>query len=644
MTFLIPLTDLILDPRRPVDATTLPPDEVIRLVKLSMGPPLSDLVTVTIDNGIVSITLPDPQPSAEQRAKEFVNRGIDYGTQGSYVKAIDCFRKAVILNPTNTIALRNLAMSLLETGKTQEAEDNLIQVLALNPKDSDAFILLGNIFSQKKKDDASAERMFERAVALKPDAVALTNLATLVGKRGDNDKAEQLFNRAIEIDPEYPNSHYGLALLYNQRTERALLALNELFTIAKPDPVRSAPLYEQARSLFAELNRKNAEKNIDMVNAFVNERKRDIEKIGGIGIDIEPDDSRVNEQVVTLVAWRRGLSRHLIRYASNTPQIILPHLLAQQLEKLWMEMQARNVNRNFTFRSTKTATDKAQQSAGEFLEYLRERGISSADSQTLMKSLTNGLCSQLLNCPLDMVVETRLYQQYDVLRSTQFLSLLKQNTENLLALTSKDVAKSAPLRIYRAGLTMNCAVSIWTDSLYEGKTNYSEPYRKSDVWDTAVNLHDAFKSAMVKFEAGDEYDLIREFARILHLEDWYEMIPANSVVEEDGGVTNQELLDLKLPAATMYMIGILGRLSRMTKEQIKELGFEIALLGQHGIDYTTADSRYNLRSLPGEQFTGLQIVCMMYACFQVINPELNTGVDFSKEYATAKQIVENDDK
>jgi len=78
----------------------------------------------------------------------------------------------------------------------------------------------------------------------------------------------------------------------------------------------------------------------------------------------------------------------------------------------------------------------------------------------------------------------------------------------------------------------------------------------------------------------------------------------------------------------------------MPLEKIKEIAFEVGLVGTTGIDYTKPNSRYSLKSLPGEQFTGLQMLVFMYVGFKKIDPNVNTGLDFEDAYQTAIKMFE----
>ena len=57
--------------------------------------------------------------------------------------------------------------------------------------------------------------------------------------------------------------------------------------------------------------------------------------------------------------------------------------------------------------------------------------------------------------------------------------------------------------------------------------------------------------------------------------------------------------------------------------------------GVRGIDHKSSRKSYTLASYPGETFSGLHLLCLMYVGFTIIDPSLNTGLDFSSAYAMA---------
>jgi len=93
-------------------------------------------------------------------------------------------------------------------------------------------------------------------------------------------------------------------------------------------------------------------------------------------------------------------------------------------------------------------------------------------------------------------------------------------------------------------------------------------------------------------------------------------------------------------AITMYCLSALEYFKDKDLEEIKKVGFEIAMLGRQGIDPAKTEKKYNLESIPGKEFTGLQLLAYMYSAFQVIDPFLDTGMNYKKEYEAAKGMFE----
>jgi tetratricopeptide (TPR) repeat protein len=90
--------------------------------------------------------------------------------------------------------------------------------------------------------------------------------------------------------------------------------------------------------------------------------------------------------------------------------------------------------------------------------------------------------------------------------------------------------------------------------------------------------------------------------------------------------------------AVFYLMDAIQRYAKKRKEEIQTISFDIALKGREGFDINNPDNKYRISSLEGE-YTGLQLVCFMYAGFQVIDSSLDIGVDLSKEYQFAKKLT-----
>ncbi|MCB8978658.1 MAG: hypothetical protein H6657_14655 [Ardenticatenaceae bacterium] len=107
-------------------------------------------------------------------------------------------------------------------------------------------------------------------------------------------------------------------------------------------------------------------------------------------------------------------------------------------------------------------------------------------------------------------------------------------------------------------------------------------------------------------------------------------------------MTNEDLLKTKTPATAMYCLSALRRFDKMTREEIQSIVFEIATLGQNGLDYASPDQKYVLKTIPGEQFSGLQLMCLMYVGFKDIEPTMDVGFDLREPYEMALKLHNED--
>ena len=90
----------------------------------------------------------------------------------------------------------------------------------------------------------------------------------------------------------------------------------------------------------------------------------------------------------------------------------------------------------------------------------------------------------------------------------------------------------------------------------------------------------------------------------------------------------------------MYLIGAIEKFAGSSRKEVEKIGYEVATLGINGLDVNDSRERYQLRSLPG-RFSGLHMVCLMYAAFKIIDPTADIGFDLANEYASAQQMKRN---
>jgi superkiller protein 3 len=144
---------------------------------------------------------------------------------GALDAAVAAYRRAVSDKPGFRKAANNLILSLVKTGKGEEAVRRARALVAAAPKDPDASFTLGLALSEQ--DVAEAITSFTRALELEPrHALARYNLALVLKRADRQDEAIQMLMRAIDTDPR-AEAYYTLGVIHWQlgdldRATRAL--------------------------------------------------------------------------------------------------------------------------------------------------------------------------------------------------------------------------------------------------------------------------------------------------------------------------------------------------------------------------------------------------------------------------------------
>lgn len=94
-------------------------------------------------------------------------------------------------------------------------------------------------------------------------------------------------------------------------------------------------------------------------------------------------------------------------------------------------------------------------------------------------------------------------------------------------------------------------------------------------------------------------------------------------------VLNQNAID--------YCLKALEKFKGMSHQEIAGIALETAALGQSGLDVNNPNKTYQLRSIPGN-YTGLNVVCIMYVALEQVAPGQDVGFDIKAEYEEALRI------
>ena len=176
--------------------------------------------------------------------------------QGKLSEAEILLRRLAGRFPNEALVWHNLGNVLRDLARPAEALDCYRKALALDPRLLDARNNLGGVLQTVGKFD-EAEREYRACVAMAPDyALARCNLASVIIDLGRFSEAEAVCREAIELAPEMSvaRTYLGAALGHQGRLIEALACHRAAVNIAPDDPkvaeIYAAALTESGR--FAE--------------------------------------------------------------------------------------------------------------------------------------------------------------------------------------------------------------------------------------------------------------------------------------------------------------------------------------------------------------------------------------------------------
>ena len=128
---------------------------------------------------------------------------------------------------------KNMALILVEKGRTEEAKKAISEARMANPDDTSLVLTEANLYLETK-DFETYKKLIGEILAKNPNDADLTfNLGVISGNAGNKVDAEKYYLRAIEIKPDYINAYINLAALKLDGEKVIIDEMNKLGTSTK---------------------------------------------------------------------------------------------------------------------------------------------------------------------------------------------------------------------------------------------------------------------------------------------------------------------------------------------------------------------------------------------------------------------------
>lgn len=624
---------------------------------------------IKVDGEFIHVHITEKDYEAAQKELQDIRNICDQHKFNEAKTRLETFLKK---HPFHSEAYRLLAQVTRDKGDSQKALDICIDALRCDPNNIWALMLMGNIFNMDLHDFDTALSYYSDIIARHPDnMIAVNNVAAVYAEQGEKDRAIELFKQAIEIDKTYENSYYGIASIYydDNKFEKAFeyARLGCVEGIRRPENPKVSELLR--RLMLASAQAITERYNYHDVYLGI---KDVLEEQSKAEIREEADE---NLKVYAQLQYgpSHGRKYHLLRYNPKRPYI--PHLMVHELMHLDMTLEANQKGSGGQVVYSSNQNEVNFRARFNTWQRKLTDKIGHTKAVEIVGEVLKGLMVQVMNCPLDLFVEQRMFDKFKVIRPIQLLSLLAQEEENIKAIEGTMKAAFIPQPIIRASKIMNIVTSMHFEHLYGIRLyQYYKPTKAE--FETAKELYEEYQ-AYHDYTPGEEYDLIKFFAETLDLENFISFSPESEFYFENEEVKRerQDFHDAHLspedevngnsmdglsdeqkerqdnfykqhkdgedPAKTMmmamYMVGALEAFEGQSKEFIKRVAFEIATIGMTGI---SPEGEYLIHSLGDKKMGGYQTLAYYYVSWKLFNPELHKTLQlpFDLAWETAQQI------
>lgn len=583
--------------------------------------------------------------------------------QNKFDEALTILEKIVKVEPQNSEAWRLLAqIHWTYKNETEKAFDELIEALRCDPQNIWALLLMGNFYTKVRKDQVHAKEYYEKVLEYhSTNAIAINNIGATYMENNDFKSALPLLEKALELDNTYTNSYYGLALCY-----RELGRIEDAFEICHRGALQSSDrpenpaVREELIKLFVSVAKEVADKTNYL--AVWENIKDELEAVDNTNIRIT-EDRNLNVHAKMEYAPLHAAKEHVIRY--NPEKDFIGHLFIHEMMHLKMSQHATIAKKGKTIVRSHKSLSAFKRRYLKFLEKSLGR-IAPAELDNFVVHLADGLGLQLMNSPLDLFVEHLIFNEYKIAHPIQMLSLFHMEQDNINSVKQSAARGIFPQQILYANKVMNIVSSMHFKEMYgiDLIAQY-RPSRQELVH--AQDLYEEFKEYLKTYNDGDEYELLEYFVQSFNMMDFIEIVDEDQVtagMKADLSMKS-DLKDLAKDALTrdevneaneefaqkhqdgadatetmmmaMYMLAAMNYFDSLDAHDVYRIAIEIAMVGVTGIH---PDKKYSIKSMPGKEFGGYELLAYYYVSWARAIPEKldSLGLPFSKAYASALQM------
>lgn len=212
---------------------------------------------------------------------------------------------------------------------------------------------------------------------------------------------------------------------------------------------------------------------------------------------------------------------HLIRHNSSE---FVDHLIMHELTHLDFIYQAREHHKNVLFTTNNFQKEIFLHDNKDVIKKLTKYDFSVDKIHEYMNMLFVGINSQIYNCPIDLFIEDKLYNEHPSLRDIQSKSIDLILDAGIESTTLKNSIKLLSAKIASANKILNMVSAMQYNDLF-GRDYVSRFKMSKDEIRRANYMYEEFKEYNEDREPGEEYELVQNWGSDLGLDKYFTLMP-----------------------------------------------------------------------------------------------------------------------
>ena len=609
--------------------------------------------TVSISGDWVTINIDTPTILSQETD---YRKTVVLCEKGKYSEAKKILQDLIQKNPTNSEYHRIMGQILSDEGDQEEAINYLIDALRWDSKNGWALVMMGNIFAKFKNDLPTAMKYYDQALVANPnDNIAINNIGGNLLQKGKLEEAKKYFWEALKINNEYPNTHFALGMIAEIENDLHSAFYSTIQAIKRCN--NKDALYQNCFQQAFELSRKIIATKTG--KKIFREYRHKLEFACEKEIEII-EDVAIPTAAKIEFAENYNREKHIVKYKPSYPAV--EHLIMHELVHLDLVIKARKDGLNQLFISNQSHKRDFIKTLEPTIQQFQKMGLSENKITQYCNSLFDGLNLQALNTPIDLFIEDFLFREFSELRPYQFLSIYGLIQEGIKAVTDKEIIELFPSEIISKSKVYNIVNALQYKELYG-----IDLVKNFQATPNELKQANAFYQEFLQYkddkEPAEEYELVLHWAEDLQLDKNFELVNEQEFRTKRTNIDNlltsieKDPYDLETKdpykqremekfqqsqqrigtnmAVVMYMVGALQYFEGMQKEEIKKIGFEIAMQGTQGFRPDKDD--YRISTIKDKTFSGYHILAYYYVSWALAIPEMLSQLQlpYDEEYKLA---------